>query len=184
MTEPFMPRGQPGRGRKDDRQIISGILHVPTSGAAGATARPRMTRAPRSTTASIAGRGAAYGRQCSPRWPRPGGPATQALSTAVSPGLTGLSMEGKGARAQVIGSSRGGQTTEIHALSDVLGRPNVLPLTPGNASDVTTAPVLLVEAPGRIRRPSADKGYDVDWLATDLRRNGIMPVLRHLGAER
>lgn len=93
-------------------------------------------------------------------------------------------MEGKGARAQVIDSSHGGQTTEIHALSDVLGRPNVLPLTPGNASHVTTAPALLVEAPGRIRRPSADKGYDADWLATDLRRNGIMPVLRHLGAER
>lgn len=32
MIEPFMPRVQPGRGRKDDRQIISGILHVPTSG--------------------------------------------------------------------------------------------------------------------------------------------------------
>jgi len=29
---PFMPKDQPGPERKDDRQIISGILHVLTSG--------------------------------------------------------------------------------------------------------------------------------------------------------
>src|SRR5919202_1158336 len=29
---PFMPKNQPGPERKDDRQIISGILHVVTSG--------------------------------------------------------------------------------------------------------------------------------------------------------
>jgi hypothetical protein len=38
----------------------------------------------------------------------------------------------------------------------VLGRPGVLLLTPGNASDVTTAPAVLAEAPGRIRRLAAD----------------------------
>lgn len=32
VIEPFMPRDQPGPERKDDRQIISGILHVLTSG--------------------------------------------------------------------------------------------------------------------------------------------------------
>ena len=36
---------------------------------------------------------------------------------------------------------------------------------------------MLAEAPGRIRRLSADKGYDADWLRTDLRRNGITPVI-------
>lgn len=29
---PFMPRNQPGPERQDDRRIISGILHVLTSG--------------------------------------------------------------------------------------------------------------------------------------------------------
>lgn len=82
-----------------------------------------------------------------------------------------------GARAQAIGPSRGGQTTEIHTLIDVLGRPGVLLLTPGNASDVTTVPVVLAEAPGRIRRLSADKGYDADWLRTDLRNSGVAPVI-------
>jgi transposase len=32
VIEPFMPRDQPGPERKDDRQIISGILQVLTSG--------------------------------------------------------------------------------------------------------------------------------------------------------
>lgn len=83
----------------------------------------------------------------------------------------------RGARAQGIGPSRGGQTTKIHALTDVLGRPGVLLLTPGNASDVTVAPAVLAEAPGRIRRLAADKGYDADWLRADLRATGITPVI-------
>ena len=32
VIAPFMPKDQPGPERKDDRQIISGILHVLTSG--------------------------------------------------------------------------------------------------------------------------------------------------------
>ena len=32
VMEPFMPKNQPGPERNDDRQIISGILHVLTSG--------------------------------------------------------------------------------------------------------------------------------------------------------
>ncbi len=82
-----------------------------------------------------------------------------------------------GAKAQAIGLSRGGQTTKIHALTDVLGRPGVLLLTPGNASDVRTAPEVLAAAPGRIRRLAADKGYDADWLRTDLREKGITPII-------
>ena len=32
VIEPFMPKNQPGPERNDDRQVISGILHVLTSG--------------------------------------------------------------------------------------------------------------------------------------------------------
>jgi len=49
-----------------------------------------------------------------------------------------------------------------HALVDVLGRPGVLLLTPGNASNVRTAPEVLADAPGRVRRLIADRGYDAD----------------------
>lgn len=83
----------------------------------------------------------------------------------------------RGAAAQAIGPSRGGRTTKIHALVDVLGRPGVLLLTPGNASDVRTAPAVLAEAPGRLRRLMADKGYDADWLRADLRAQGTTPVI-------
>jgi transposase len=79
--------------------------------------------------------------------------------------------------AQAIGPSRGGQTTKIHALVDVLGRPGVLLLTPGNASDVRSAPEVLADAPGRLRRLIADRGYDADWLRVGLREKGITPVI-------
>ena len=36
---------------------------------------------------------------------------------------------------------------------------------------------MLAEAPGRIRRLTADKGYDADWLRTDLREKGITPFI-------
>ena len=36
---------------------------------------------------------------------------------------------------------------------------------------------MLAEAPGRIRRLGADKGYDADWLRTDLRAQGITPII-------
>ena len=46
-------------------------------------------------------------------------------------------------------SAHGGQTTKVHLLTGVLGRPAVIHLTPGNASDVTAAPDVLAAAPGR-----------------------------------
>ena len=42
---------------------------------------------------------------------------------------------------------------------------------------MTTAPAVLAEAPGRIRRLAADKGYDADWLRADLRDKGITPII-------
>jgi hypothetical protein len=53
----------------------------------------------------------------------------------------------KGGRsAQAIGRSRGGWTTKVHALTDVIGRPYALMLSAGNVSDVTAAPALLKQA--------------------------------------
>ena len=49
----------------------------------------------------------------------------------------------------------------IHALTDVIGRPNVLMLTPGNYSDVKAAPASLERA-GTMRYLLGDKGYDAD----------------------
>ena len=48
---------------------------------------------------------------------------------------------------QAIGRSRGGWSTKIHALTDVIARPFALMLTPGNISDVSAAPALLEKKP-------------------------------------
>ena len=82
----------------------------------------------------------------------------------------------RGAQAQAIGLSRGGQTTKVHALTDVLGRPFALTLTPGNVSDITVAPELLARA-GKVRYVLADKGYDADELRQSLRQVGAVPVI-------
>jgi transposase len=83
----------------------------------------------------------------------------------------------RGAKAQAIGISRGGQTTKVHVITDVLGRPAVIHLTPGNASDVKAAPEVIAAAPGRLRRLVADRGYDADHLRRDLRSSGTTPVI-------
>ena len=80
------------------------------------------------------------------------------------------------ARTQGIGPSRGGQTTKVHALTDVVGRPFALILTPGNVSDITVAPTLLARAPDA-RYVLADKGYDADGLRRSLRQTGAVPVI-------
>ena len=36
---------------------------------------------------------------------------------------------------------------------------------------------MLADAPGRIRRLSADKGYDAEWLRDDLRAKRVMPII-------
>ena len=80
-----------------------------------------------------------------------------------------------GRSAQAIGRSRGGWTTKVHALIDVIGRPYTLMLAAGNVSDVKAAPALLKA--GRLRYLLADKGYDADQLRRSLRDAGAVPVI-------
>ncbi|APH52554.1 Transposase [Granulibacter bethesdensis] len=82
----------------------------------------------------------------------------------------------RGRQIQAIGRSRGGWTTKVHALTDVIGRPYALMLTAGNVSDVKAAPALLERA-GRMRYLLADKGYDADRLRRSLRDVGAIPVI-------
>ena len=82
----------------------------------------------------------------------------------------------RGAKIQAIGPSRGGQTTKVHALTDVVGRPFALILTAGNVSDITVAPTLIARAAGA-RYVLADKGYDADALRRSLRQAGAVAVI-------
>ncbi|GGA50032.1 hypothetical protein GCM10011499_19940 [Pelagibacterium lentulum] len=70
----------------------------------------------------------------------------------------------------------GGQTTNVHALVDVLGRPLRLILTPGNASDVKGADLLIGETIG-MKRVTADRGYDANRLRSTLRNQNTIPMI-------
>lgn len=82
----------------------------------------------------------------------------------------------RGAKNQAIGPSRGGQTTKVHALTDVLGRPYAFDLTAGNVSDMKAANLMLHRASGA-RYLLADKGYDANAIRRDLRKDGVVPVI-------
>ena len=77
----------------------------------------------------------------------------------------------------MIGAADHGQTTKVHLLADVLGRPAVVHLTPGNAGDVRTAPEVLAAVPGRLKRLIADRGYDANHLRSDLKAAGTTPII-------
>ena len=61
-------------------------------------------------------------------------------------------------------------------MTDVVGRPVVIRLTPGNASDIGMAAPLIAAA-GRMKRLLADKGYDADALRKSLKAQGTQPVI-------
>lgn len=61
-------------------------------------------------------------------------------------------------------------------MTDVIGRPFALRLTPGNVADVTVAP-LFADAFRGARHLIADKGYDADEFRKTLRAQGVTPVI-------
>jgi transposase len=82
----------------------------------------------------------------------------------------------RGPRNQAIGISRGGRTTKVHALIDVLGRPLRLIPTPGNTSDVKAAEPLIGEGTG-MKRLIADRGYDANRPRTTLKGQNTVPII-------
>lgn len=82
----------------------------------------------------------------------------------------------RGAKVQAIGPSRGGQTTKVHALTDLAGRPYVFVVTPGNVADITVAPWLITAMPAG-RETIGDKGYDANSLRSLLKRRGTTAVI-------
>jgi len=76
----------------------------------------------------------------------------------------------RGERAQAIGRSRGGRTTKIHALTDVLCRPIVFLLTGGQVADCTAADTL-----PQTRVLHGDKGYDSTAVRAKIESKGTAP---------
>ena len=80
------------------------------------------------------------------------------------------------AQQEALGRSKGGFTCKIHALTDALGLPVRLLLTPGQDSDISQAPNL-VEGFGEVQALLADKGYDSDAFVEGLTEQGIIAVI-------
>ncbi|WP_156139715.1 IS5 family transposase [Sphingomonas sp. 35-24ZXX] len=175
--ELHLPKNPPGARRVDDRRVISGIIHM-------LKWRGRRAECPPEYGASTT----VYNRWN--RWSRRG------IWTRI---LAALTEEGwiaetgqidssyikvhrsaggeKGlARANAIGISRGGRTTKIHALVDVIGRSLCLVLTPGSTSDVKGADLLIGESVG-MKRVIADRSYDANRITAALREQGTTPAI-------
>lgn len=76
----------------------------------------------------------------------------------------------------MIGRSRGGQTTEIHALTDEIGRPHAILITAGNVHDLEGARRLL-ERGHQPKSLLADRAYDARSLREALQQRRIKAVI-------
>lgn len=78
-----------------------------------------------------------------------------------------------------IGKSRGGWTTQVHAVVDACGRLITAGLSPGQTHDLKPAIPLLEGLPvaQRPRLLLADRGYDSNPFRTGLRNRRIRPVI-------
>jgi transposase len=173
--EPHLPRNQPGARRVDDRRVISGILHVlkvgcrwcdcPTDYGPSKTVYNRFNRwSPPGLLAHAARRLGGCRR----------GDEEHRHRQHLRQGAAGRVRCKRGRSAQAIGRSRGGWTTKVHALTDVIGRPYALMLTAGNVQ----------RREGRTRAPQTGWAHalptgrqDSDQLRRSLRDAGAVPVI-------
>ena len=72
----------------------------------------------------------------------------------------------------MIGRTKGGLNTKLHAVTDAKGRPLKFFMTAGQVSDHTGAAALLGSLPAA-EWMLADRGYDADWFRDALKDKGI-----------
>ena len=89
---------------------------------------------------------------------------------------TASSMQEKGGLRRLIGRTKGGMNTKLHAVTDANGRPISLFMTAGQVSDHTGAAAMLDSLP-RAQWLLADRGYDADWFRDALQLKGITPCI-------
>src|SRR3546814_9118439 len=82
----------------------------------------------------------------------------------------------KGGPGRLIGRTKGGMNTKLHAVTDANGRPISFFMTAGQVSDYTGAAALLDSLP-KAQWMLADRGYDADWFRDALQEKGITPCI-------
>ncbi|MFT9297311.1 IS5 family transposase [Gluconobacter sp. P5B12] len=175
---PFFPKSH-GKPRVDDRRVLSGIIFVNRNGL-------RWRDAPRE-----------YGphKTLYNRWKRWGDmgifmrmmdglSAAKAESRTIMIDATYLKAHRtasslrfkKGDPGRLIGRTKGGMNTKLHAITDQNGRPLSFFMTAGQVSDYTGAAALLDSLPAA-QWMLADRGYDADWFRDALEEKGIRPCI-------
>ncbi|MCP3733265.1 IS5 family transposase [Sphingomonas sp. MG17] len=176
--EPYFPKSH-GRPRVDDRRVLSGIIFVNRNGL-------RWRDAPRD-----------YGphKTLYNRWKRWGeaGVFARMMEGLSSTGAdrktvmidatylkahrtaSSLAVK-KGNLGRLIGRTKGGMNTKLHAVTDANGRPLSFFMTAGQISDYIGAAALLDELP-KAQWLLADRGYDADWFREALEEKGIKPCI-------
>ncbi|MFW2850735.1 IS5 family transposase [Sphingomonas sp. TX0543] len=175
---PYFPKSH-GRPRVDDRRVLSGIIFVNRNGL-------RWRDAPKD-----------YGphKTLYNRWKRWGemGVFTRIVEGLSSAGAerrtvmidatylkahrTASSLAGKkGDLGRLIGRTKGGMNTKLHAITDANGRPLRFFMTAGQVSDYIGAAALLDELP-KAQWLLGDRGYDADWFRDALQEKGIKPCI-------
>lgn len=76
----------------------------------------------------------------------------------------------------MIGLTKGGRNTKLHAVTDGSGRPIRLFMTAGQRSDYLGARALLKGLPAA-KHLLADRGYDADWFRNGLIKKEITPCI-------
>ncbi|MFT8462226.1 IS5 family transposase [Acetobacter persici] len=175
---PFFPKSH-GKPRVDDRRVLSGIIFVNRNGL-------RWRDAPRE-----------YGphKTLYNRWKRWGAmgifirmmdglaagkaePQTIMIdATYLKAHRTASSLRlKKGARGRLIGRTKGGINTKLHAVTDRNGRPLDFFMIAGQISDYTGAAALLDGLPPA-EWMLADRGYYADWFRNAVKEKGIKPCI-------
>lgn len=80
----------------------------------------------------------------------------------------------KGGRGRLIGRTKGGMNTKLHAVTDTIGRPIRLFMTAGQVSDYTGVRALVSSLPA-VDWPLGARGHDADWFRADRANMGITP---------
>jgi transposase len=82
----------------------------------------------------------------------------------------------KGGGGRLIGLTKGGMNTKLHAVTDTNDRPVRLFITAGQVSDYTGAAALMNGLP-EAEWLLADRGYDADWFRETLVDKGTKPCI-------
>lgn len=76
----------------------------------------------------------------------------------------------------MIGRTKGGMNTKLHAVTDANGRSLSFFMTAGQIGDHTGAATLLNDLP-KAQWLVGDRGYDADWFRDALREKAIKPCV-------